>query len=79
MDRSVAAAKPEGWSLKSQPVYGCLTDVCMALCFQDCIHFTCTQDINSCMALGPTLDRCPDLKGVTEAVRASCYEELTST
>ena len=32
MDRSVAAAKPEGWSLKSQPVYGCLTDVCMALC-----------------------------------------------
>ena len=31
MDRSVAAAKPEGWSLKSQPDHDCLTDVCMAL------------------------------------------------
>ena len=47
------------------------------VCFQDCVHFTCTNDINSCEALGPRLDMCPPLDGVTLAVKDSCFPALT--
>ena len=48
------------------------------LYFQDCVKYICTGKANEpCEALGPKLDMCPELKGVSTDVRDQCFPKLT--
>ena len=46
------------------------------MCFQDCVEYMCTGDPDPCLSLGPKLDMCPDLSGVSSVVRDDCFPNL---